>query len=65
VVWGSGPQGSFFGLVQFARCKDASVADLLEFSSDSHKWNVNFLRAAQDWEVDSLSRSSICCTPSD
>jgi hypothetical protein len=32
--------------------KDASVVDCLEFSNDSHQWNVNFLRAIHDWEVD-------------
>jgi hypothetical protein len=48
LVWGLGPQGSFFGLVQFVRCKDALTADLLKLSSDSHQWNVSFLRVAQD-----------------
>jgi hypothetical protein len=28
------------------------VACLLDFYSDSHQWNVCFLRAAQDLEVD-------------
>jgi hypothetical protein len=32
--------------------KDASVADYLELSNDSHKWNVSFIRDAHDWEVD-------------
>jgi len=32
----------------------ASVADYLELSSDSHMWNVSFIKAAQDWEVDAF-----------
>jgi hypothetical protein len=28
------------------------VADHLDLSSVSHKWNVNFLRAGPDWVVD-------------
>jgi hypothetical protein len=28
------------------------VADHLEFSSDSHRWNFNFILATHDWEVD-------------
>jgi hypothetical protein len=28
------------------------VADYLELSSDSHQWNVSFIRDAHDWEVD-------------
>jgi hypothetical protein len=31
------------------------VANHLQLSSDSHKWNVSFIRAAHDWEVDSFS----------
>lgn len=31
--------------------KDAFVAYYLELSSDSHKQNVSFIKAAQDWEV--------------
>jgi hypothetical protein len=28
------------------------MADHLDLSSASHQWNVNFLRAAHNWEVD-------------
>jgi hypothetical protein len=31
--------------------KEAVVADHLKLSGAFHKWNVNFLRAAHDWEV--------------
>jgi hypothetical protein len=27
------------------------MADHLEVFSGSHKWNINFIRAAHDWEV--------------
>ena len=46
-MWGLGPQGSFFELGRFA-----SMPVHLVLSSDSHKWNVNFYRAAHDWEMD-------------
>jgi hypothetical protein len=51
VVWGSSPQAAFLDLFNLASCKDASMADHLEFSSKSHQYNVNFLRAAYNWEV--------------
>ncbi len=43
---------AFSDLFNLARCKNALVADLLEISSDSHQWNVCFLRAVGDWEMD-------------
>jgi hypothetical protein len=57
-------KATFPDLFNLASCKDASMANHLEVSSDSLQWHVNFLRAAHNWEVDSLNRSSICCTPS-
>jgi len=35
--------------------KDAAVAAHLEFFGSSNQWNVNFARAAHDWEVDVLA----------
>jgi hypothetical protein len=43
---------AFPELFSIAHFKDAFVADLLQLSSDSYQWNINFIRAAQDWEVD-------------
>jgi hypothetical protein len=54
VVW-CGDQAlkvAYSDLISLDHCKDALVVDLLEFSSDSHQWNVSFLKVAQDWEVD-------------
>jgi hypothetical protein len=45
-------KAAFLVLLSIACCKDASMVYYLEFSSDSHKWNINFIRAAHDWEVD-------------
>jgi hypothetical protein len=28
------------------------VANHLEFSSDSHQWNINFNKVVHDWEMD-------------
>jgi hypothetical protein len=41
---------------------DASVAVDLELFSSSLQWNVNFIKAAHDWEMDVLLCSSICCS---
>jgi hypothetical protein len=41
----------FLDLYSIACVKDASIPDYLELSSDSHKWNVSFIRDAYDWEV--------------
>jgi hypothetical protein len=46
---------TFPNLFSLARCKDASVVDHSEVSRNSHQQNVNFLRAAHDWEVDSFT----------
>lgn len=34
-----------------ARSKDAAVAEHLQLTSDSLQWNIDFIRAAQDYEV--------------
>jgi hypothetical protein len=41
-------KATFHVLFSITRCKDASVTDHLEFSSDSHQLNVHFIRAAHD-----------------
>jgi hypothetical protein len=43
---------AFPGLYEIATMKDASVAVNLEFLGGSNHWNVSFVRAAHDWEVD-------------
>ena len=45
-------KAAYSELFSLACSNDASVAEHLEFSSDSHQWNVNFLRPAHEWEVD-------------
>jgi hypothetical protein len=42
------PITSFSDLFSIARFKNALVADHLELSSASHKWNINFLIVAHD-----------------
>jgi hypothetical protein len=39
-------------LFSIACVKDALVAVHLEFSSGSPQWNVSFIRAVHEWEVD-------------
>jgi len=48
-------KASFLDLFSLPHCKDASVADLLEVSSNSLQWNVNFFKMAHDWKVDSFT----------
>jgi hypothetical protein len=54
VVWCGGQtiKLAFPELFSIARFRDAFVAYHLQVSSDSYQWNINFIRAAQDWEVD-------------
>jgi hypothetical protein len=42
----------FLDLFRMGCVKDAFVAKYLELTSDTHKWNVSFIRDAHDWEVD-------------
>jgi hypothetical protein len=39
-------------LFSIACFKEVAVADHLELSSASHQWNINFLKAAHDQEMD-------------
>ena len=50
-------------LYSIAHVKDASVEGHLELSSGSHKWNVSFIGAIHDWEVDVFASFFNCCTP--
>jgi hypothetical protein len=43
---------AFPKLFSITHFKDAFVGDHLLLASDSHHWNVSFIRVAQDWEVD-------------
>jgi len=52
-------------LFSLARCKDASMVDLSEFSSNSYEWNVSFLKAAHTGRSISLPCSSIFYTSLD
>lgn len=38
-----------------AHVKDASMADNLEILGNTIKWNLGFIRAVQDWEIDLLN----------
>jgi hypothetical protein len=46
---------AFPGLYDIAREKHAFVADLLDLSSGSPLWVVNFIREAHDWELASVA----------
>lgn len=39
-------------MFNFACVKDASVADHLELSNDSYRWNVRLIRTSYNWDVD-------------
>jgi hypothetical protein len=56
-VWcGEQPlKGAFPELFSIACLRDASVADHLQFSNGSPQWNVNFVRATHDWELEFFS----------
>jgi hypothetical protein len=41
-------------LYDIARDKDAHVADHLFMVNGSYQWDINFFRAAHNWEVDDL-----------
>ena len=41
-------------LYSIACANDAFVQENLELSGESYKWNVSFIRAAQDWVVDAF-----------
>jgi hypothetical protein len=43
---------AFSDIYNIAYVKDASGTVYLELSSGSLKWNVSFIRAAHDWEMD-------------
>ena len=45
----------FLDLLTISHEKEASVADLLKFTNGVLHWDVNFIRAMQDWELESLS----------
>jgi hypothetical protein len=51
-------------LFGIACAKDASVAANLEFLGGSIQWNVSFVRAAHDWEVDVFASFFRCCIQS-
>jgi hypothetical protein len=57
MMFGCGAQTiktSFLDLLSITRFKDVVVVDHLELSGAFHQWNINFLRAAHDWEMDHL-----------
>jgi hypothetical protein len=43
---------AFPDLCSIARIKDVYVANHLDLSNGPHQWNVNFIRVANNWEVD-------------
>jgi hypothetical protein len=45
----------FLDLCSIACGKDAPVAIHLDISSGSFQWNISFIRAAHNWEVDLLA----------
>jgi hypothetical protein len=46
---------AFSVLYGFARKKDALVVDHMDYSSSSLQWDVSFVRAAHDWELDTVA----------
>jgi hypothetical protein len=50
----------FPGLHSIARFKEASIADNMEYSSDSIQWNIQFSRLFHDWEVGELAAFYKC-----
>jgi hypothetical protein len=48
-------KAAFPALFVIAREKNAFVADHLDFSSGSLQWDVSFIRAAHDWELDTMA----------
>jgi hypothetical protein len=51
-VWcGNQPMKEAFPEFSIAHCKEAWVADNMQFSNDVIQWNVSFLRFIKDWEV--------------
>jgi hypothetical protein len=42
---------AFQDLFSIARIKDAFVGDHLELFSDPYQWNVSFIKASHNWEV--------------
>jgi hypothetical protein len=50
----------FPSLYSIASLKDASIADNMEYSSESIQWNVQFSRLIQDWEVGELAAFYKC-----
>jgi hypothetical protein len=51
-VWGSTASDRFSILFHLARNQEATVADYLHFHGTIPIWDVEFLRPAQDWELD-------------
>jgi hypothetical protein len=46
---------AFLALFVVACEKNAFVADHMDFSSGSLQWDVSFIRAAHDWELDTMT----------
>jgi hypothetical protein len=46
---------SFPDLFSIARCKDAWVADHMQFRNENLQWNIFFTRPVHDWEVNLVS----------
>jgi hypothetical protein len=46
---------SYSDLFSIARCKDAWVADHMQFRNGNLQWNIFFTRPVHDWEVDLVS----------
>lgn len=38
-------------LFSISRCKEALVANLLQFSNNALQWTISFIRSVHDWEV--------------
>lgn len=56
MVWWSNLKGSWPSDLRYCtEIGEASIADLMDLSSGFAQWNAIFLKAAQDWEIDTFT----------
>jgi hypothetical protein len=48
-------KSSFSRLFTIARCKDAWMADHMQFHNGNIHWNIFFTGLVRDWEVEGVS----------
>jgi hypothetical protein len=53
-------KGTFPGLFNIARFREASIADNMEHANGFIQWNIVFTRLFHDWEVETLASIIVC-----